>query len=298
MKNAQLRFGLCALALGFALIGCKKDPQSVNVSVMTYNVAGLPEPISGSKPATYTSTIGRLMNVVDIVHVQEDFHYHDSLLLTDRHTYQTPFMGDAFYGDGLNTFSLFPYQNFSRTKWTDCADADCFTPKGFSYSQIEVAPDLWIDFYNVHMNAKTYEEASVARQKNTKQLCAYIKEHSAGRPVIVMGDMNSRYTRTADSIRYVLDLGFSDPWIELVRNGQLPPQDDNSLVNCGTDGSARTQIDCEKVDKIFYRGNDKVEIEPILYQLDDIQYYFHNNDTLPLSDHWPLFTVFRITKRN
>lgn len=294
----QIKSKFCLIAISAVLLfGCKDKTEVQEISILSYNVAGLPEPFSGSSPDSNMSIISGLINEVDVVHVQEDFNYHDSLILYNTHPYTTPFMGTMTLGDGLNTFSNFPIRNFERTRWTDCADMDCFTPKGFSYSQLEISSDIVIDFYNVHMNAQSYEEALAARRKNTRQLCNYIKEHSANRPVIVFGDMNCRYTRLGDSIQNILSLGFKDPWVELIRGGVLPSNDGVSLSDCGSNGNERTSANCEKVDKVFYRSGDGIEISPISYKMDDIRYYWHGDGNKPLSDHWPLFVRFRIEKK-
>jgi endonuclease/exonuclease/phosphatase family metal-dependent hydrolase len=280
-----------SLLLILSNAGCKKDKNTEGTfTVLTYNIAGLPEGISGSHPATYTPIISGLINEYDIVHVQEDFDYHDSLLLHNTHPYRTETMGTTTVGDGLNTLSRFPIKNFQRIKWNDCTDFDCFTPKGFSYSQIEIEKGVFIDFYNVHAQAQSYEEALEKRRKNIAQLCAYINEHSAGKAVIIMGDMNCRYTRTGDTIRAILDIGFEDVWIKLKRNGAIPEQNGNSLTNCTPD---RSSANCEKVDKIFFRSNAQMELTALEYKLDDERYYYQGNDTLPLSDHWPLYAKFR-----
>lgn len=278
-----------------AFFSCKKKEETVTISVLTYNVAGLPEGISQSHPTLYQPIIGGLINSVDIVHTQEDFYYHDSLMKNNTHPYTTVYAGAVDQGgDGLTSFSRFPIHNVVRVQWTDCSGFDCIAHKGFSHSQIEVANGTYIDFYNAHTNASSDAASIAARQKNTRQLCEYIKNHSADRPIIVMGDMNSRYTRSTDSIRNVLELGFTDVWIEKIRNGEIPAANDISLIDCGNDGDHRTSADCEKVDKIYYRSSDKVKIIPVSYQMDSRAYYYNNNDTIPLSDHWPLFTTFEI----
>lgn len=278
-----------------AFFSCKKKDETVTISVLTYNVAGLPEGISQSHPTLYQPIIGQLINNVDVVHAQEDFYYHDSLIKFNTHPYVTLHAGVADQGgDGLTSFSHFPIHNLDRVRWTDCAGFDCIAHKGFSYSQIEISPGVYIDFYNAHTNASVDAASMAARQKNTRQLCEYIKNRSSGKPVIIMGDMNSRYTRSGDSIRNVLELGFVDVWITKIRNNDIPPPNDISLTDCGNDGDSRTSANCEKVDKIFYRSSDKVKIIPKTYQLDARAYYYNNNDTVPLSDHWPVFSTFEI----
>jgi endonuclease/exonuclease/phosphatase family metal-dependent hydrolase len=274
------------------LFSCQKK-ETIGITTLTYNVAGLPDVVSQSTPSVYNRIIGRLINDIGVVHTQEDFYYHDSLILENTHKYLTPYAGQVTEGDGLTTFSQYPISSIERVAWTDCSGFDCLTPKGFCYSQIQIGSEL-IDFYNVHATAGSDPNALIARQKNIRQLCDFIKVRSAEKPVIVMGDMNCRYTRSGDSIRNVLNLGFADSWIEMIRNGQIPAADDNSLMGCGSNGDERTNPNCEKVDKIFYRSSEKVKIYAKSYLLDSRKYYFNDNDTIPLSDHWPLFTSFII----
>jgi endonuclease/exonuclease/phosphatase family metal-dependent hydrolase len=293
IKNMKRNFITLSLSLFiFIQLSCNKNKTIAitDLKVLTYNVAGLPELFSSSKPTLYTTEISKLINEYDVVHVQEDFCYHDSLLLYNKHPHRTETLGCIPAGDGLNTLSYFPIQNFKRIKWNDCADTDCLTPKGFSYSQIEIYPGVTVDFYNVHANAQSYEEALAARRKNITQLCAYIAENSADKPVVIMGDMNCRYTREGDNIREVLALGFSDSWIELIRKGDIPAQGADALTDCNT---VKTSTTCEKVDKIFYRSSPKVNITPTYFQMDDDRYYYNGNDTLPLSDHYPVLTKLK-----
>ncbi len=269
---------------------CKKGSSpSGEFSVMSYNIAGLPEPFSSSHPATYTSIISPLLNEHNIVQVQEDFCYHDSVLLFEHHPYKTQTSGCIPQGSGLNTFSDFPINNYVRVPWVTCSGFDCMTPKGFSYSQIEIRGGTFIDVYNVHANAGSSDEGCSARRGNIEQLSNYIHEHSQGKAVIVMGDFNSRYTRSLDTIRAMADLGFHDVWIDLICHHQIPDTGIANLTNCDP---PRTQPDCERVDKIFYRNNGTITLEPTFYQVDDSRFYYQGNDTMPLSDHWPVFAKF------
>jgi exonuclease III len=282
---------LLSIIILFTVSACKKKDDAItgDFTVLAYNVAGLPDIISGSTPSKFSSIISKLLNDYDIVHVQEDFCYHDSLTLHITHSHRTETLGCVPNGDGLNTFSRYVINNFARTKWNDCTEADCFTPKGFSYSQINFGNDVVIDFYNVHANAGSSEAALEARRNNITQLHAYISEYSKDKPVIVMGDMNCRYTRAGDNIRLILDLGFKDTWVELVRNGIIPEQGANALTDCDVN---RTSANCEKVDKIFYRSSSKVKIKATEFMMDDERFYFEGNDTLPLSDHYPVYSKF------
>jgi hypothetical protein len=119
-------------------------PESWNIadsgkfSVITYNVAGLPGLISSAvtKRSTSIAQIGVLLNKFDIAHVQEDFNYNKHLYQDNAHAFRTSTKGKVPFGDGLNTLSRYPIHNVRRIAWKDCTGADCFTPKGFSYSSV------------------------------------------------------------------------------------------------------------------------------------------------------------------
>src|SRR5690606_15384534 len=97
--NKAWFFLIFATLLVFA--GCKKDediidkpepelpvdpevsvivyPYSDTISVITLNVAGLPDFLSSGDPVNNTSEIGRRLNNYDLVVVQEDFNYNHFL---------------------------------------------------------------------------------------------------------------------------------------------------------------------------------------------------------------------------
>ncbi len=281
---------LLVILIGFP--SCKKGKVTErNIRVICYNVAGLPEDFSSSSPETYSTSISRLMNEYAVVHFQEDFCYNDSTTLFAEHPYKTDHLGCIPEGDGLFGLSCFPITGVDRHPWDDCTGADCFTPKGFYYSQIEVLDGKKVDFYNVHCNAGGSDESKEARRGNIRQLCNYINQHSSGKPVIIMGDFNSRYTREGDTIRAFANMGFSDLWVELIRGGSVPDLSPDKLNDCDPN---KTSPNCERVDKIFYRSSDDVRITPTSFQVDDSRFYYQDNDTLPLSDHWPLFADFTV----
>jgi endonuclease/exonuclease/phosphatase family metal-dependent hydrolase len=270
-----------------ALAASARAASSGTFSVLTYNVAGLPEGLSSSNPEANTPEIGLRIRDYDIVHVQEDFNYHAALYANDNHAYRTPTSGGVPFGDGLNTLSKFPYSDFQRVKWNNCNGTDCLTPKGFSFSRIRIDEGVYIDFYNAHPNAGTATADLSARRANITQLSQFIAQNSVGNAVIVMGDFNCRYTRAEDNIReFITNNGMTDTWIQLVRNGNIPAMGSPALV-CEFPSMTNA---CEVVDKIFYRDSKFVDFTPTYYQLDDAD--FVTDDNQPLSDHYPLLTNF------
>ncbi|MGW3103510.1 jacalin-like lectin, partial [Streptomyces sp. NPDC001100] len=183
------------------------DPASGSFSTLTYNVAGLPESLSSASTPRDTSTtaIGQRIAPYDIVHVEEDFNYHAYLYAADTaHAYRTPTSGGAGIGSGLNTLSKIPYDedDFERVHWNSCQidSGDCLTPKGFTFMRERLSEGVYVDFYNLHTNAGTNDGDEASRADNLSQLTSFISTHSAGNAVVVMGDTNTRYTRSADTI--------------------------------------------------------------------------------------------------
>jgi endonuclease/exonuclease/phosphatase family metal-dependent hydrolase len=259
-------------------------------SVITYNIAGLPQVIcSATTPRKESiSAIGRLLNRFDIAHVQEDFNYNQYLYNGgNTHRFRTPTKGAVMTGDGLNTLSKFPVKHLRRIAWTDCTGADCFTPKGFTYTRIEIAPNRFIDFYNVHANAYNHPRATLARRHNMEQLSAYIRRHSSGNAVIVMGDLNGRYSFGQDNVDWLLrENALADPWISLHCKNQLPVSSNaipSSDILSLTDSS-------ETIDKILFRSSAFIQLKPSAYALEKAM--FTNAKGLPLSDHHPVSARF------
>ncbi|MDM7988483.1 MAG: hypothetical protein QUS13_14230, partial [Smithella sp.] len=63
-----------ASAGGYAITVDPAGRVSGSFTTLTYNIAGLLEPFSGSNPSVYTPVISCLIRDYDIVQVQEDFN--------------------------------------------------------------------------------------------------------------------------------------------------------------------------------------------------------------------------------
>ena len=280
----------------FFIFFCGKDeetypdmPNSGEINALTYNVAGLPEGINPDQhPTKHMHLVSPLLNAYNLVNVQEDFFYHDSLYKYITLPYKSNYFAEeGGLGDGLNCVSTIPFVDYTRIAWNDCHGTDCYTPKGFTYSRLRFNKNVFVDLYNVHCNAGDDSGDLSARRKNILQLCAYIDAHSAGNAIILMGDFNCRYTRIGDNIREVDNRGLKNVWVELLRSGVLPLQDGNSLTDCSPNATNAT---CETVDKIYYRSSTKITLTPISYKLDGTEFY--DSDSDPLSDHRPMYAKF------
>ena len=259
-------------------------------TVITYNIAGLPEFISSAvtKRSSSIAEIGQKLNRFDIAHVQEDFNYNKFLYNSgNSNPFRTRNKGKIPFGDGLNTLSNFPVHDLRRIRWKDCSGSDCLTPKGFTFSRIEVAKDVFIDFYNVHANAWNHNAASAARRKNIKQLSDYIKDNSAENAVILMGDLNARYCFYNDNISLLCtENKLTDVWVSEKNKGEFPgmskdfPSED---ILSMTDS-------CETIDKILYKSSMEIEISATDYKFENL--LFSNAKGLHLSDHIPVSAKF------
>ena len=273
-----------------------KNADKGKFSVLTYNIAGLPQIISSAKTerAESIADIGQKLNQYDIVHVQEDFNYNDNLYENGNlHPFRSSTKGGVPFGDGLNTLSKYPVTDIRRIPWEACTGADCLTPKGFSYSRIEVAKNVFIDFYNVHANAFNHLEAAAARRQNIQQLSAYIKAHSFGNAVVVMGDLNAHYSFSYDNIRELLaENHLEDSWIFLKHNGNFPI----SVMQLPDNDILKLDDQSETIDKILYRSSSQIQLNPSDYNLE--KYLFTNLKGMPLSDHNPVSVTFSWSLEN
>ncbi|MGY1496523.1 jacalin-like lectin [Streptomyces sp. QTS52] len=275
--------GALALA-GLATVGSAPATAATSGSfnVLTYNVAGLPDLLSSGNPEVNTPLISPRLGAYDIVNVQEDFNYHAALYANDNHAYRTATSGGVPFGDGLNTLSDYAFQDFERVKWNKCTGTNCLTPKGFSLARVRISEGVYVDLYNVHTNADDTDEAHAARRANVSQLSAFIQAKSAGNAVIVMGDTNTRYTRSGDNIRTLAsENGLTDAWVQLVKGGTPPVQGSDALV-CPTTAPTNS---CEVVDKVLYRGSKLVNLSATRYN--NAWASFLDSAGGNLSDHFP-----------
>ena len=272
---------------------------------LTYNVAGLPEGISSSHPATNTQYISPLLNDYDLALVQEDWLtpepnplnirlFHDVLAMSAQHPYQSvpapcplglnPARPSALLSDGLNEFSRFAFGDLTRVAWegcfgellaTDGGAADCAAMKGFSVAVHVLAPGVEVDVYDLHGEAGGTAADQQLQEADYRQLTAFINDFSTGHAVILGGDTNLHTESTnPDAViwqSFLADTGLLDVC---------------QSVECGAD---RTRID-----KFAFRSNGTVTLLPLTHRFERTK--FVGPDGMPLSDHAALAVRFRWTK--
>ena len=292
-------------------------------TVATYNVDGLPKKISfftinGDGPGSDgTKTISSAIAAEgwDIVGFSEDFAYHSEL---------TSALGAYTFGthrgsvssissnntDGLCFATLNSTCSFGSetiVEYTSdyggiTSGANTCIKKGFRYYPVTLADGVVIDVYITHMN--TYSSSGTghinAQHKQLAQLAAYVSEKAManGRPAIIMGDTNCRYTRhdfqTYFWSKFDSSLTINDPWVDYMWDGVYPTYPSNSLVVEDATGTSSSDIICdsqkgEVVDKVIYINNpaSKVQISA--------NGYLRDSAFQGLADHWPIVVEFSYT---
>jgi hypothetical protein len=274
--------------------GCPSlEPLEGDLLALTYNVAGLPEGLSGSHPETNTPLISPLLNGYELVVVQESWQtpdpnplaplrvYHELLVADALHPYKSnsaplplgddPRRPSALVSDGLNQLAQFGFDpDLVREMWTNChvSAADCFSLKGFSASRITLARGVTVDLYNLHMEAGGDPEDDQLRDDAVTQLANHIAVHSAGRAVIVGGDFNLHTEDEPDATTFarLLDLAGL------------------------TDACAALSCPENRIDKFLFRANDTVTLDVLSWSNESA--IFEDGAGEPLSDHDPVAVRF------
>ena len=296
--------------------GAATTPTAVAESVggeldlLSYNVAGLPEVLSGSEPATNMPLIAPLLNEYDLVLLQETWKtpdpnplaslrvYHEELESRVDFEHQSPSavlpLGEdptspeAILADGLNQFSRFPFDDVLRERWDGCfggADTsrggagDCLAQKGFMVTRTTLADGVEVDVYNLHAEAGGTPDDQVLQAADYEQLAAFIEEHSAGHAVLLAGDTNL-HTWTTPEPDNPEGEGDLDIWQGFLDRTGLT--DVCEAIEC-EDPSA--------IDKAAFRSDGGVAFEPIAH--DNPTDTFVRDDGEPLSDHPPLEVTIR-----
>lgn len=260
-------------AVAVALHALAAPAAPTQFELVTYNVAGLPEGISRSRPLANLPLIGELLSRYDIAVVQEDFAYPLELRRRLRHPHgSAPFVrGQRLdFGDGLSHFARQPFGIFRREAWASCngiidAFFDCLTPKGFTVARQFLAPGVSVDIYNLHMDAGWTPDDALARERQIEQLVSAIQRGSRGEAVIVAGDTNIP-RREQRLLRHLMAEASLDDACEATRCPEP-----------------------WRIDRVLYRGSRELRLRPTRWRLGQ---EFVDERGRPLSDHPAVVVAF------
>jgi endonuclease/exonuclease/phosphatase family metal-dependent hydrolase len=281
MFSGGSRHALSLLA-GLVLLGITRQAGAESAeqrshgmfSLVTYNVAGLPEGMSTSHPSVNMPRIGKLLNNYDVALVQEDFAYADELRSTIglAHATQGFERGQRrAFGDGLSHFARRSFDGLVREAWRHCHGImdsyfDCLTPKGWSSVRQSIADGVPVDVYNLHMDAGDSEGDIKARASQIEQLVQAIAQRSADHAVIVAGDTNLSPSERDAIERFENDTGLKDVCESVSCPGRW------------------------RIDRVFYRSGGGVVLAPETWKVDR---RFVDQSNQPLSDHLAVAVDFR-----
>ena len=287
-------------------------------SIATLNVDGLPQKIlvvkvnSDGPGNGGTARIGKYLQKkgYDLVMLQEDFNYHDVLSVFLEDDYKMDeWTGDVdvvghtidylhlqnhrFDCDGLmacwkNDLTVSPaaripwQQNFGKFSHA----LDEMITKGFRRYEVTLRSGDRIVVYNMHMDAS--DDKDEAEKNDTKDKEARLAQWTQlkddvlaqldSRPIIIVGDMNSLYSRDdvkgvfIDAINESGRATVNDVWLELNKPGE------------------------ETLDKILYINPVMgTKIQPVAFSLDKDGYLYEGK---PLGDHYPVAATFKVLSRS
>lgn len=201
-------------------------PQDADLSVMTYNVKGLPWPVAQGRPAAIRAIGERLAAMraagrqPTIVVLQEAF-IDEAKAIGDLagYPYQVhgPYLrlgagvgtragGSWYLGEtrpsaldsGLVILSDLPVTDVARAEFpTDsCAGFDCLAAKGVVMATVDLPGRGPVTVATTHLNSRAasgapYERTHLAFRRQVDFLAEFIRAHGrADRPLILAGDFN------------------------------------------------------------------------------------------------------------
>ena len=291
MKNSKKL--LIVFAAILMLLSCipttafaEEKETTITLKIANFNVAGLPDVNNwlgknDNDISDNQEKIGRYLTEekFDIIAVQEDFTYHDYIVKNlEGYNYQTTHSGSFLGGDGMNVFtSSYPIYNTTRNMWEQLSGviedgADELSSKGLMYCVIEIAPGVYIDFYNIHADAYDSEKDRAAREDNFRQVTDLINANyeKNNRPVVIVGDFNYHFHGTpADDSNihyYFLEkCGLKDAWVELYNNGDYYNFDEWKATD-DPNHFDHYWGRWDSVEKVMFKNGGGIEIDPASFE--------------------------------
>lgn len=307
-KIISIMLAAIILSSCFSAFVYAAETDSVTLSFLNYNVAGLPDfkALIGQGEKDVKANQIQLGNIFnesdfDVIAVQEDFGYHKNLVKgMTKFGYQTPTSGSVPGGDGLNIYTKnTKIYDTERVEWNSCfggiAEGDALTPKGILYSVLDLGNGITVDFYDIHADAFDGVGNALSRAEQYVQLMSMINEYSANQPVIITGDFNTSIhllnngeegTDEAYLLKMVNDYGFKSAWHEVKNGGDY--NNYSEWYRSGVSSWGKW----DSVEMFLYRGGSGVEITA--EDFDYIDFYADNGSSL--SDHSAANCIFTFTK--
>ncbi|MGM9714337.1 MAG: hypothetical protein ACI3Y5_09545 [Prevotella sp.] len=319
---AKAKGTLMLIAFLFAAISANAQTTvSKTFTACALNVDGLPSAINSDGPgSTGTTLIGQYIanSKIDIAGISEDFNYHSELSAAVSDTYNmgsyrggididiTTIFNPHFNTDGLMFLmkkTTGTFSNESYVKWNDNL-GDLFNganeniSKGFRFYTIDLGDYVKIDVYILHMNTAEDADQIAVQDKQLTQLANAILANGDGRPKLIIGDTNCRYTRNKVTENLITPLSTSydinDVWVERCLDGTAPTYGTSDLV-ISDKTNASEYLTKEIVDKIIYLVPKNCTLSMTCKEMKfEVDGYKKTDGTL-LGDHVPVIATFEIS---
>lgn len=292
-----------------------EEPETITgtFTCATYNVDGLPEKVllfitlNGDGPGEDgTKAISQKVSTSgwDFVAFQENFTYNDELesamsnyTFGKHRSFSIASALATADTDGLGFATLNSTCSFlSETMWAFehkegglTEGANTSIKKGIRHYEVQFDNEVIVDVLITHMNTADSDAQIAAQNGQLQEVAAYINSiRSNNRPIIFMGDMNTRYTRNDYQTYFwsVLDssLTCADPWVEFMWDGVYPVYPSNSIMT-GDYGMQKGEV----VDKIIYINNSNADTQIRANN------YLHD-ESYTYADHKPVVSEFTYVK--
>lgn len=331
---SRVKGTLLLLVALFATIGMHAQTDvNKTFTACALNIDGLPQTMAGitvnadGPGADGTQAIGKYIvdKGIDILGLSEDFNYNGDLIVGLQNNYQMGtwrgridasgiFSGLHFNTDGLmfllkNQNSSGQNMSYSNETWVQWEEslgglsdgANENVDKGYRFYTVNLGDNVKIDVYILHMNTAEGSAQIALQDRQLTQLANAILANGDGRPKLIIGDTNCRYTRNkvVDNLIDPLSASYDikDVWVEKFRNGTAPTYtpdvDDDIVVSDKTNSKAYETG--EIVDKIFYLnpkgGNLSFTLKDLVFDADN----YKNAEGTLLGDHVPVIATFTIS---
>lgn len=278
-----------------------------------------------------TQAIGRYIvdKGIDIVGCSEDFNYNGDLVVGLGENYHMGLWRGRIDISGISSvigistidtdglmFLLrntnykdsqsMSFYDESWTQWNESLGgiregANTLVKKGYRFYTVNLGDGVKIDVYVLHMNTAENAEQIKVQDNQLTQLADAVKANTNGRPKLIIGDTNCRYTRNKITDNLITPLSelytIKDVWVEKFQGGTAPGYtsdvDDDILV---TDKNSSAAYETgEIVDKIFYlvpKGcNLSMNLDNLVFDADN----YKKGDGTLLGDHVPVIATFTIS---
>ena len=315
----------------FATIGMHaQTPVNKTFTACALNIDGLPQTMAGvtvngdGPGAVGTQAIGQYIvnKGIDILGLSEDFNYNGDLIVGLQNNYQMGtwrgridasgiISGLHFNTDGLmfllknqNRYDQnMSYSNETWVQWEQSLGglsdgANEYIDKGYRFYTVNLGDNVKIDVYILHMNTADTDAQIDVQDNQLTQLANAILANGDGRPKLIIGDTNCRYTRNkvVDNLIDPLSASYDikDVWVEKFQDGKYPTYN-TAALEVSEPTKSESYETGEIVDKIFYLnpkgGNLSFTLNDLVFDADN---YKKGNGTL-LGDHVPVIATFTIS---